>query len=61
MEELIYISLIAMVPLCLICLFHCCWFCYLYIRKQNATIDSPPAYDQLVLSKKDLPKFKDIV
>ena len=61
MEELIFISLFTLAPLFLICFLHCVWFCYLYLRRQNKTIDSPPTYDQVVLSKEHLPKFKDIV
>ena len=62
MEELIYISLIVLVPLFLICLLHCFCFCYLnYKKKSKLTIDSPPTYEQVVLDKKQLPKFKDVV
>ena len=61
MEELIFISLFTLVPLFLICFFHCCWLYHLYVRRQNTNIDSPPPYDEVVLSKKHLPKFKDIV
>ena len=62
MEELIYISLFVLVLIFIIWIVHCFCFCYLkYKRKSKLTIDSPPPYDQLVLDKKHLPKFKDVV
>ena len=62
MEELIYLSLFVLVPIFLIWLLHCFCYCYLnYKRKSKITIDSPPPYDQVVLCKKELPKFKDVV
>jgi len=58
MEELIYISLFSIAPLLLICLLHCCWFCYLNCkRKSKSTIDLPPSYDELVLCEKQLPNY----
>ena len=60
MEELIYISLLVLVPIFFIWFLHCCYYLH-YKRKSKLTIDSPPTYDQVVLSKEHLPKFKDIV
>ena len=60
MKELIYISLIPLLPLFLICLLHAFWYCYLYFKKTNINIDLPPSYNDIVLCEKQLPKYKDI-
>ena len=59
-KEFIYIALIPIMPCCFICIISWCCFCYSkFTSKPN--LDTPPEYNKLVLDKKNLPKYKDVV
>ena len=68
MEKLFFISLFIIVPPIFICLVQCCFYCIINLRRrrrklneETRNVELPPLYDELVLNKKELPKFNDIV